>query len=81
MIRHMGRYYKKTKKIKNTIRALTLIWMEQSMWEIGRRISRVVMERKYGQMELSTVVSILMVRRMVLEGSNGQMVLYTMGSL
>ena len=40
-----------------------------------------VMERKYGQMELSIVVSILKVRRMVREGSNGQMVLYTMDSL
>ena len=62
--------------IKPKVEVLMNIWMEQNMWEIGKRIDNKVMELKLGPMELSTKVIMKMEKSMGLAHLDGRMDLY-----
>jgi hypothetical protein len=51
----------------------TYILMEQSMKVIGKKINKMELERKHGQMELGIVVIIKMVKNVVKVNFIGQM--------
>lgn len=59
--------------IKLKVEALMNIWMEQNMWEIGKRIDNKVMELKLGPMELSTKVIMKMEKSMESAHLDGRM--------
>lgn len=59
--------------IRLKVEELMNIWMEQNMWEIGKRIDNRVMVLKLGLMELSMKVIMKMEKSTVLGHLDGQM--------